>query len=54
MTRWLPKAYLALVYLALYIPIAVLVVFSFNDGRTGYRWGGFTWRWYEACLPTTP
>ncbi|MCK7543378.1 spermidine/putrescine ABC transporter permease PotC [Marinobacter bryozoorum] len=50
MTRWLPRAYLALVYLALYIPIAVLVVFSFNDGRTGYRWGGFTWRWYEALF----
>ncbi|MGM0571264.1 spermidine/putrescine ABC transporter permease PotC [Marinobacter sp.] len=50
MSRWLPRAYLALVYLALYIPITVLVVFSFNDGRTGYRWGGFTWRWYEALF----
>ena len=50
MTRWLPRAYLVLVYLALYIPIGVLVVFSFNDGRTGYRWGGFTWRWYESLF----
>ena len=50
MTRWLPRAYLSLVYLALYIPIAVLVVFSFNDGRTGYRWGGFSLRWYEALF----
>ena len=50
MSRWLPRAYLILVYLALYIPIAVLVVFSFNDGRTGYRWGGFTWRWYESLF----
>ena len=50
MSRWLPRAYLVLVYLALYIPIAVLVVFSFNDGRTGYRWGGFTWRWYESLF----
>ena len=50
MSRWLSRAYLVLVYLALYIPIAVLVVFSFNDGRTGYRWGGFTWRWYESLF----
>ena len=50
MSRWLPRAYLTLVYVALYIPIAVLVVFSFNDGRTGYRCGGFSLRWYEALF----
>ena len=50
MSRWLPRTYLALVYLLLYIPILVLVVFSFNDARTAYRWGGFSLRWYEALF----
>ena len=48
--RWLPRTYLALVYLLLYIPIAVLVVFSFNDSRTGYSWGGLSLRWYESLF----
>jgi len=48
--RWLPRTYLALVYLLLYTPIAVLVVFSFNDSRTGYSWGGVSLRWYESLF----
>ncbi|AKO51232.1 spermidine/putrescine ABC transporter permease [Marinobacter psychrophilus] len=48
--RWLPRTYLALIYLLLYIPIAVLVVFSFNDSRTGYSWGGLSLRWYESLF----
>jgi len=48
--RWLPRTYLTLVYLLLYIPIAVLVVFSFNDSRTGYSWGGLSLRWYESLF----
>ena len=50
MSHWLPRTYLALVYLLLYVPIAVLVVFSFNDSRTGYEWGGLSLRWYEALF----
>src|SRR5690606_19310668 len=47
---WLPRTYLTLVYLLLYVPIVVLVVFSFNDSRTGYEWGGMSLRWYEALF----
>lgn len=36
------------VYAFLYLPIAVLVLFSFNDARTGSSWAGFTTRWYVA------
>ena len=50
MSRWLQRTYLGLVYLLLYVPIVVLVVFSFNDSRTGYEWGGLSLRWYEALL----
>ena len=38
----------ALVYLFLYAPIAVLVIFSFNRSRLSARWLGFTTEWYAA------
>ncbi|RIY32411.1 spermidine/putrescine ABC transporter permease PotC [Psittacicella hinzii] len=41
---------IALVVLFMYLPIAVLVVNSFNANRYGIRWDGFTWRWYEKLF----
>lgn len=39
------------VLLFLYMPILVLVVFSFNDNRvTTLPLRGFTWKWYEKFL----
>jgi len=38
---------LGLIYALLYLPIGVLLLYSFNDARTGYRWGGWTLRWYR-------
>lgn len=35
------------VYLFLYAPIVVLVVFSFNAAEQTAAWGGFTLKWYE-------
>ncbi len=37
-------------FLFLYLPILVLVVFSFNDSRLAARWEGFTLRWYGTML----
>ncbi|MEQ9489789.1 MAG: ABC transporter permease [Alphaproteobacteria bacterium] len=35
----------------LYAPIAVLIMFSFNDNRIlSLPWRGFTWKWYEALF----
>lgn len=39
------KIYIALVMVFLYLPIAVLIVYSFNDGKTSV-WKGFTFKWY--------
>lgn len=39
-----------LVYLFLYAPILVLIVFSFDDSRLGVTWTGFTFKWYQALL----
>lgn len=40
------KIYLALVFIFLYAPIAVLIVFSFNDSKLRGHWAGFTLDWY--------
>ena len=39
-----------LVCLFLYIPLVVVVVYSFNDSRLNAEWVGFTWRWYQVLL----
>lgn len=41
------------VYLFLWIPIVVLIVFSFNDGASVSVWNGFTTVWYENILNNT-
>lgn len=40
----------AFTYLFLYVPIVVLVVFSFNNATFPAPWSGFTWRWYQEFL----
>jgi len=39
-----------LMYLFLYIPILILVVFSFNDSRFLATWSGASLRWYGEML----
>lgn len=48
-TRWLWAAAVA-VYAFLYIPLAVVVIFSFNDSRLNAEWVGFTLRWYDVLV----
>lgn len=40
----------ALVFAFLYLPIALLVVFSFNSSKLNIRWEGFSTKWYEALF----
>jgi spermidine/putrescine transport system permease protein len=37
-------------FLFLYLPILILVLFSFNESRLGARWEGFTTKWYASLL----
>lgn len=46
----LSKLYAILVYLFLYLPIIVLVVFSFNSSKLNATWTGFTLDWYKKLL----
>jgi len=37
---------MSIVFLFLYAPIIVLIVFSFNKSKSRGQWGGFTFDWY--------
>jgi len=41
---------LAFGYAFLYIPLALVVVYSFNDSAIATVWGGFSTRWYGELL----
>ena len=38
------------VYAFLYIPLAIVVVFSFNDSKLNAEWVGFTLDWYQKLF----
>jgi spermidine/putrescine transport system permease protein len=48
--RRLLQVFFALFALFLYLPIAILAVFSFNDGDVSFPLEGFTTAWYERFL----
>jgi spermidine/putrescine transport system permease protein len=48
--RKLKAAYLGLVYGFLYLPMAVLVAYSFNASKYGIRWEGLTFDWYRRLI----
>ena len=44
------KLYTALVFIFLYAPIAVLIVFSFNSGKSTSVFEGFSLYWYKELF----
>jgi len=47
---WFNVASVALGLVFLYLPIVILVIYSFNDSRLVNVWGGWSLRWYVALL----
>ncbi len=45
--------FISLIYLFLYVPIVVLLVFSFNTERFPSPWIGFTFKWYKELFHST-
>ncbi len=45
--KTLSKIYNGLIFTFLYAPIAVLIIYSFNDSKNRVQWGGFTLDWYR-------
>lgn len=48
--KQLKRFYTGLMFLFLYAPIIVLIVYSFNAGKSTAHWGGFSLKWYQALL----
>jgi spermidine/putrescine transport system permease protein len=48
--RGVLRTYAGLVYLFLYAPIVVLIIYSFNASVQTARWLGFTPRWYGQVM----
>ena len=41
---------IALVYMFLYLPILILLIFSFNSSANQFGWEGFSLKWYELLF----
>lgn len=44
--RGAEKLYTFLMFLFLYTPIVILIIFSFNNSKSRGIWAGFTFKWY--------
>lgn len=44
------KGYSFMIYVFLYAPILIMVMFSFNDSKLIAVWRGFSLRWYDTLL----
>jgi ABC-type spermidine/putrescine transport system permease subunit II len=50
-TRWALRIWFAVLVVFLYLPIAFMIIFSFDEGATpGLPITGFTLKWYEEML----
>jgi spermidine/putrescine transport system permease protein len=45
--------YVSIILAFIYVPISVLIAFSFNESRTSTKWTGFTFDWYKKLFNNT-
>ena len=46
----LPNIYLGIILLMMYIPIVLVIIYSFNESKISSVWDGFSWKWYEELF----
>ncbi len=51
-SRLIQPVFVGMIYLFLYLPIIVMVLFSFNKSRISVRWEGFSLYWYQKLFQT--
>ena len=50
MKKYMGKIYMVLIFLFMYAPIFLLLVFSFNSTKSRSVWTGFSLRWYQELF----
>ncbi len=46
----LPNIYLGIVSVIMYLPILLVIIYSFNESKISSVWGGFSLKWYEILF----
>ena len=46
----LSGVYLGIVFFLMYLPVAVVIIFSFNESKLPVRFSGFSLNWYQELL----
>ena len=49
-TSRLPGIYLAILTVIMYLPIVVVMIYSFNESKISSVWSGFSLKWYEQLF----
>ncbi len=45
--RIVSNLYIFIIMAFLYVPILVMIIYSFNNSKSRGAWSGFTWKWYS-------
>lgn len=48
--RIFPGIYLGLIFTLMYVPIVMIIIYSFNESKISSVWGGFSLKWYEELF----
>lgn len=46
----LPNIYLAVILLLMYVPIVLVIIYSFNESKISSVWDGFSLKWYKELF----
>lgn len=46
----LPNIYIGIVSVIMYLPILLVIIYSFNESKISSVWGGFSLKWYETLF----
>lgn len=50
MNKFFKSAYLLTIYIFLYLPVAIFIIYSFNNAKFSTMWHGITLRWYSELF----
>ena len=46
----LPNIYLAVIFVMMYLPILLVIIYSFNQSKISSVWDGFSLKWYRELF----